>query len=365
MLGPWIGIIAFIISLYILWQVRQLLLLLFTAVVLATALNIVVERLQRSKLKRGYAVLLSISLLFATGVLFVGLIVPPFIDQLQSLKDLVPLGIERSSLWFSTMEERLSPQFIRALPDVDWSRQLSLLFQQLVGGGLAIFSVSLEILISFLLVLVLTLMLLGNPAPYRRGFIRLFPSFYRHRVDVILQQCQEALQGWLLGILFNMLVITVLSFVGLVALDIPLALSQAMVAGILTFIPNVGPTLSVIPPIAIALLDELWKVPAVLVLYVIIQQLESSLLTPVVMQKQVSLLPAVTLVAQVFFASFFGFLGLFVALPLTVVGQIWIQEVLISDILDPWHQAKVPVAEPSVPAQTSAIASPELPDQPS
>ena len=115
---------------------------------------------------------------------------------------------------------------------------------------------------------------------------------------------------------------------------------------------RVGPTLSVIPLIAIALLDELWKVPTVLVLYVIIQQIESNLLTPVVMQK------------QVFFASFFGFLGLFVALPLTIVSQ-WIQEVLISDILDPWHQAKVPAAEPSVPAQTSAIASPKSPDPPS
>jgi predicted PurR-regulated permease PerM len=104
----------------------------------------------------------------------------------------------------------------------------------------------------------------------------------------------------------------------------------------LTFIPNVGPVLSVIPPMAIALLDAPWKSLAVLGLYIGIQQLETNVLTPFVMAQQVSLLPAITLLSQVFFASFFGFLGLLLALPLTVVAQVWIQEVLITDVLDKW-----------------------------
>jgi predicted PurR-regulated permease PerM len=108
-------------------------------------------------------------------------------------------------------------------------------------------------------------------------------------------------------------------------------------AGILTFIPNIGPALSVIPPIAIALLDTPWKALAVLILYILIQQVESNLLTPYVMAQQVSLLPAITLLAQVFFATFFGFLGLFLALPLTVVAQVWLKEVLVKDILDQWN----------------------------
>jgi predicted PurR-regulated permease PerM len=90
---------------------------------------------------------------------------------------------------------------------------------------------------------------------------------------------------------------------------------------------------------AIALLDTPWKSFAVLLLYVLIQQVESNLLTPYVMAQQVSLLPAVTLLAQVFFATFFGFLGLLLALPLTVVGQVWLKEVIIKDLLDQWHSA--------------------------
>jgi predicted PurR-regulated permease PerM len=180
-------------------------------------------------------------------------------------------------------------------------------------------------------------MFLADPAPYRKSFIRLFPSFYRRRVDEILTKCDVALRGWLVGILFNMFVIASLSFVGLMILRIPLALAQASLAGILTFIPNIGPALSVVPPMAIALLETPWKAIAVLILYIVIQQVESNFLTPYVMAQQVSLLPAITLLAQVFFATFFGFLGLLLALPLTVVGQVWLKEVVIKDILDQWH----------------------------
>jgi hypothetical protein len=91
---------------------------------------------------------------------------------------------------------------------------------------------------------------------------------------------------------------------------------------------------------AIALLEDPWKCLAVFILYFVIQQVESNFLTPYVMAQQVSLLPAVTLLAQVFFVTFFGFLGLFLALPLTVVGQIWVKEVLFKDVLDQWRNQR-------------------------
>jgi predicted PurR-regulated permease PerM len=134
-----------------------------------------------------------------------------------------------------------------------------------------------------------------------------------------------------------MSVITFLSLIGLSVLQVPLALAHAVLAGLLNLIPNLGPGLSVIPPVTIALLDSPLKSGLVLILYFLIQQFESNLLTPYVMAQQVSLLPAVTLIAQVFFATFFGFLGLLLALPLTVVAQVWVREALIKDILNQWH----------------------------
>jgi predicted PurR-regulated permease PerM len=104
----------------------------------------------------------------------------------------------------------------------------------------------------------------------------------------------------------------------------------------INFSPNIGPAASVVCPIMIALLDDPWKIGAVLILYFIIQNIESYWLTPIVMAKQVSLLPAVTLMAQLFFASLFGVLGLLLALPLTVIVKTWVEEALFKDILDQW-----------------------------
>jgi len=181
------------------------------------------------------------------------------------------------------------------------------------------------------------LMTLAEPLSYRKAFIQLFPSFYRRRVDGILDECETALGRWVIGALISMSVITFLSLIGLSVLQVPLALAHAVLAGLLNLIPNIGPGLSVIPPMTIALLDSPLKSGFVLILYFLIQQFESNLLTPYVMAQQVALLPAVTLIAQVFFATFFGFLGLLLALPLTVVAQVWVREVLIKDILNQWQ----------------------------
>ncbi len=339
--GTWVGFVVFFIALYILWQIRQLLLLIFTAVVIATSLNILVKSFCRRGVKRVYGVLLTILLLLGVISGFFWIIVPPFINQFQLLAKLIPLGIAKLNIWLDMIVMRLDPKIMNYLPTRDeLTRQLQPLLENLLGGGLSLFYGSLGVLLSILFLLVITLMILGNPTPYRQGFIRLFPAFYRRRVDEILDLCDIALEGWLVGILFNMCVIAILSFIGLSILKIPLALAQAILAGILTFIPNLGPFLSVLSPMAIALLDAPWKSLAVLICYVLIQQIEGNFLTPFVMQKQVSLLPAITLLSQIFFATFFGFLGLFLALPLTIVGQVWFKEVVVKDILDPWKQSQ-------------------------
>lgn len=335
--GTWIGLVVFFIALYVLWQIKQLLLLLFTGIVLATSLNILVKSFQKRGMKRIHAVILSAISLILAAVCCVWIVVPPFIDQFQALGRLVPQGIEKLDTWLDFLSERLDPRIINFLPDTEeLNRQLQPLIQQFLGGGLTIFYNSLGVLLGTLLLLAITLMLLADPTPYKQGFIRLFPAFYRRRVNQILDLCVEGLEGWLVGILFNMVVITVFSFICLLILGIPLALSQAMLAGVMTFIPNIGPTLSVLSPMAIALIEAPWKAFAVLILYIIIQQLESNVLTPIVMAQQVSLLPAVTLLSQLFFATFFGFLGLLLSLPLTVVGQIWFKEVIVKDVLDNW-----------------------------
>jgi predicted PurR-regulated permease PerM len=337
-LGKLIGLIAFILSLYILWQIREILLLVFAAIVLATALNRFVKLLIKSGMRRAIAVLASVALLLLFFIGFFWLIVPPFVDQFQQLLQLLPTVIDRVDAWSIVLSQRLPDWMTESLANIDnLTRQLQPLVNQLLSRSVAFFSNSLAVLLKLLLVLVLTLMLLADPAPYRWALIQLFPSFYRQRANQILDRCNAALGAWLVGILFNMSVITLLSCLGLWILGVPLALAHGGLAGFLAFIPNIGPTLSVIPPMAIALIDSPWQAVAVLILYIAIQQFESNFLTPYVMAHQVSLLPAVTLTAQVIFATFFGFLGLLLALPLTVVCQVWLQEAVVKDVLDRWR----------------------------
>ncbi|MBD2770589.1 AI-2E family transporter [Iningainema tapete] len=336
-LGQWIGLIAIVLSFYILWQIREALLLVFAAVVLATTLNRLARWFQRSGMGRGLAVILSVAIFFSLIVGFFLLIVPPFADQFQELTKKVPEGLERLNSWFKVLETRIPSQLTPYIPNINsLIKQAEPIINRALGSSFAFVSGSLEALLKILLVLVLTGMFLANPPAYRKSFIRLFPSFYRRRADGILDECEVSLGGWVTGALIAMGVVGLLSVIGLYFLRVPAALALAVLAGFLNLIPNLGPTLSVIPAAAIALLDAPWKSLAVLILYFFIQQAESNFITPIVMAQQVSLLPAVTLIAQLFFVTFFGFLGLFLALPLTVVAKIWLREVLLEDILDHW-----------------------------
>lgn len=359
-IGQWIGLIALVVSLYILWQIRQVLLLVFAAVLLATALNKLARRLRRSSgVPRSAAVLLAVSIFVGALVGFFFLIVPPFAAQFQELTATkLPQVLQLFDTWRARLTTLIPAQFSQYLPDVNSiTQQVQPLVNGLLNRSFAFFSSSLGAILNILLVLVLTLMLLAQPLSYRKAFVRLFPSFYRRRVEGILDQCEVALGGWIIGALISMSVVATLSVIGLSILHIPAALAQGVLAGLLNFIPNIGPTLSVVLPMAIALLDAPWKAGAVFILYFLIQQFESNLLTPYVMAQQVSLLPAVTLLAQVFFATFFGFLGFVLALPLTVVGQVWVKEVLVKDILDQWRSHNSEYGDPDETLDAHPVAS--------
>ena len=337
-LGQWIGLIALVISLYILWQLRDVLLLIFAAVVLATTLNRLARRFQSLGIKRGLAVLLAVGIFFAGVICFFWLIVPPFVQQFHELTYRVPQGFQRLNSWIDHQRTNIPPQLLPYIPDLNsLIAQAQPLFNRLLGNSFAFVSGSLEVVLKILLVLVLTGMFLVDPDAYQKVFVRVFPSFYRRQVGGILQQCEASLEGWVTGAAIGVFVVGLMSLIGLSILGVKAALALGVLAGFMNLIPNLGPTMSVIPAMAIALLDNPWKAVAVFILYFFIQQCESNFITPVVMAHQVSLLPAVTLISQLFFVTFFGFLGLFLALPLTVVAKIWVQEVLIKDVLDQWH----------------------------
>ncbi len=337
-LGQWLGLLALVISLYILWQIRQVVLLVFAAVVLATILNRVVTILQRYRIKRGFAIAITVVLLIAIIVGFFALIVPRFVEQLQQLLTILPTVSARIRSWLDWAQSRIPGQIIDNFQGINsLTQNLQTWIGRILGNFLVIINNSLVVVLNLLLFLVLTIMILVNPSQYRRVFVLAFPAFYRRRVDEILNECEVSLVNWIKGTLITMLAIAILSFIGLSVLGVPLPLVNAALAGLLEFIPNVGPTLSVFPPAILALTDAPWKAGAVIILYLLIQQVESLVLVPLIMAQEVSLLPVFTILAVVVFASFFGFLGLFLAVPLLIICQIWLKEVLVKDVLNKWQ----------------------------
>ncbi|MEO0397013.1 MAG: AI-2E family transporter [Cyanobacteria bacterium P01_A01_bin.137] len=338
-LGEWIGLISILATFYILWHIRAILLLVFMAMVVAIALNSLVRRLQKTGIPRRFAIptVLTISSLVIT-LFFLG-VVPPFVEQFSLLIDLIINAIRDLPDTVAQLETYLPGQL--RFPELDeflnWATSPDSAVLDVFNNFFSVFNSSLRVLLQALLVLILSLMFLGNPSIYRNSMLRLLPSFYRRRADGILQDCEISLCNWMGGIVLNSVFIFSLSFIGLWVLGVKLVLAHALIAGVLNFIPNVGPSLSVIFPATVALLSPtpLTIIP-VIVWYVIIQQIESYWLTPTVMARQISLPPAFTLIAQICFATIFGFLGLVLALPLAVVAKIWLQEFLVKDILDQW-----------------------------
>ena len=340
--GSSLGLVLLVFCLLILWQIRQILLLLLMAILLAQILNLAVTWWQRHHLKRSHALIITLFSFFIGIIgIFVG-IIPALVQQFRQLFSLLPQAIER--LWgqVHSLEDYLDPSLASVLPDFKTLlAQLQPLINQIAGRGLSIFYGTFGIILSLLLIVALSLMILADPAAYHRCFLRLFPAFYRSRVRSILEHCDRDLKAWLKGIFCHMLIMTLGSCLGLSLIGIPLAFSQSILAGFLTFIPNLGPVLSTILPFSIALLEAPWQPWAVLLLYssiyLLIQYFDHHSPLPILTVRSLKLLPAFTLLAQLFFASIFGFLGLFLAVPLALIARIWLKEALIKDILDHWR----------------------------
>lgn len=358
-LGKWLGLLAVVAALALLWSLRQAVLLIFAGVVIAMALCTLVGAVQKKLgCSRPLAVLLSL-----LGVLVIVLVagttlIPPFVHQFGELISKLPAaaaelvkllhgGLEGTSrMVYGNSGEELA--WLKSALPGSGDRQEAL-GASLNGALIRLLGLAGNIgngLLQCLFVVAVALMITTQPHAYREVALQLVPSFYRPRARAVLLQCGEALSAWMVGVLISSLCVGTMAAIGLSLLGVKQVAANAILAGLLNIIPNVGPTLSTLFPVSAALLEAPWKALLVLILYIIIQNLESYLITPSVMHHQLKLLPGLTLSAQLLFTLMFGPLGLVLALPLAVCVQVILREVFIRDILDPWTQPRRPPALP-------------------
>jgi predicted PurR-regulated permease PerM len=188
-------------------------------------------------------------------------------------------------------------------------------------------------LTSMIVLIVLTVFLSANPALYRRGAVRLVPQDRRGMVEDTLSAIAHALRWWFLGQLASMLLLGVTVGLGLFVLGVDLWFALAVLTAVLTFIPFIGPLIATVPIVAVGFADGMQTGLIVLIGYIIIQNVEGNIITPMIQHKAVDLAPALMIAVQVMLSLIFGIVGLILAAPLTVVGMVAVQKMWVEHTL--------------------------------
>ena len=319
--------LTLVVLVLLLWHLRWVLLILFGAVVVAVALDVLIELIQhRSRLKRPIALSIVLGLLFLAGTLIGQLLLPELISQFQQLvRDLPQLFVKLSDLLNS------DPRLQELSSSMGANLNLKGL-QPLLGfaGGAANTTIQL-----FLMVLLAVLLAL-DPGAHRSMVIAISPRPVREQVSGLLDESRTALGGWLSGMTLSATTVFLLTWGGLALLKAPLALLSALVCGLLTFVPTIGPTAATLLPTGLALLQSPQLMVSVLVFRLVLQNLEAFLLTPLLLRKTVNLLPTVALMSQLSLGALLGLPGVLLALPLVVMLQVLMQRVVVGQIMDRW-----------------------------
>lgn len=313
-----IFIALFAIGLWLLVQIRQIIILIFLSIILLSALHEPVDWLTAKKIPRILSIAVVYILLIAAVAFVVGTIMPPLISQTTEFVSKLPqiVGTINDFLIFNKIP-------VNNLSDV-----ISKQAQQALGD---IVSISTSIISSIFLIVttfVLSLYLLIDWKTVIRVIESPFSGKQEKKVANLVSQIEHGLGMWVRGQLALSILVGVLSYIGLTILGIPFALPLALVAGIMEIIPIVGPIISSVPAILVGLTISPVMALATAALFFIIQQTESHLVVPVVMSKVVGLQPAAVIIALLIGAKLNGIGGAFLAIPTIIVAKIVIKDFL-------------------------------------
>ncbi|TWU19098.1 hypothetical protein Poly21_12690 [Allorhodopirellula heiligendammensis] len=184
-----------------------------------------------------------------------------------------------------------------------------------------------------------------EPQLYRTGLLKLVPLRSRDRAGEVLDQLNSALVRWIIGRLMSMAIVGVLTSIGLYFLDVPLPVTLGVLAALLTFLPNFGPLLAAVPQILLALNVSTETAIYVGIFNVVLQGVESYLITPMIQRSEVTLPPILTIAAQLLMGVLVGVMGIMMAAPMVVAIMVVVQMLYIEDYLgdpDPGELTSTP-----------------------
>jgi predicted PurR-regulated permease PerM len=321
------------VALRFLWMTRSIILVVILSVLFAITVSRGVDVLERWRIRRAIGTILILAAVF--GVLIgSGFVVAPALEQqTRELIQKFPAALRRVEAQIRRQPlakaalDAATPPPAQAKPQGEATQEE----QQQRGSGGALrgqagqfaqmlfpfLSNSLEAIAGIIVVIFLTAYMAADPGLYREGLLALVPPRRRSKADALFDELGDLLHRWLIARLAAMVIVGLATYGALALLGIPAAGSLGLIAGLLEFIPFVGPIAAAVPAVAMALVAAPTKALYVIILFTVLQQLEGNLLTPLLMKNRLDVPPAITIVAVAALGLVFGVLGMLIAEPLS------------------------------------------------
>ncbi|MFW6068737.1 MAG: AI-2E family transporter [Chloroflexota bacterium] len=320
-----------IVTLFVVWRAHRILLVLFAGGLLAVFLHSVSDWIHsRTPLSRRFAMFASLAGLLILIVLVGWLTAPSIVDQAAQLGPALMDAVD-------AIETRLDDlpfagQIQEGAPG-NLIDQIGSVGADLVGRVTDLFSTTVNLLVEFVVILFVGIYFAYQPQIYLNGVLTLVPQQHRTGTREALIEVYRSLRWWLVGRLAAMIILATMATIGLLLLGMPLALLLGALVGLLEFIPYIGPAISLVPALLIALGISPTQALYVLLLYLGLQVLESYILTPIIEQRVVSVAPVLLIGTQLTLGTLFGFWGLLLAPALIVVSRVFIKKFYVEDTL--------------------------------
>lgn len=325
------GIAAlFLLTLAALWFAADALLLIFACILFAILLS-ALARIAHRRLRlpsRRVALALVLATLLALFGVGGWLMAPQISDQADKLAEVVPHSLAEVRAALSQYE--LPRKLMSTLPSDEQIR--AHLGKMAPNAGL-FFSGILGAFGNVLIIVFVGIYFAAQPHVYIDGFVTLVPKRKRARARELVEEIGRTLAKWLVGKSISMVVVGTLTALGLSLLGVPLALILGIIAGLLDFIPYLGPLMAGVPAVLMAFSDSPTLALYTIGLFGLVQLIEGYMLQPMIEQKTVSLPPALTIVMQVLFGTLFGLAGVALATPMTAVLAVIVSMLYVQDVL--------------------------------
>ena len=314
--------ILILLLLWFLYLVRDIILLVFLAFIIVSAIDPVVDWFQKKSVPRALTVLLVYVLFFALVGVAASFLFPPLVSEIRGLGENFPSLVEKFSGYFKVVRDYAAAHNLQQQVSNfsgSFADRLSQVSSNVFSGTISFIGG----VFSFLVVLSIAFYMSVEEKGVKKFFASIAPDEHGEYVSGFVDRIQFKMGRWLQGQLALMLIIAVIDYVGLLIIGAPYALTLAIIAGILEIVPYVGPIISAVVASAISFLHGPVTGLFVLALFALAQQLEGYVIAPLVMKKAVGLNPVVVILALMIGAKLGGVMGIVVAVPIaTMLGEV-------------------------------------------